>query len=53
MTDWLVEFVEDDPVLKVGTTGFAKALTGNNIINSSQTLVNLDRNCRGRCTART
>ena len=36
--DW--EFVLEDPVLKVGTTGFAKVLTGNNIINSSQNLVN-------------
>jgi len=35
-----VEFVLEDPVLKVGTTGFARVLTGNNIINNSQNLVN-------------
>lgn len=42
-SDW--EFVLDDPVRKVGTIGFARILTGNNIINSSQNLVNLDGNC--------
>ena len=38
-SDW--EFVLEDPVLKVGTIGFAKVLTGNNIINSSQSFINL------------
>ena len=38
-SDW--EFVLDDPVRKVGTIGFARILTGNNIINSSQSLINL------------
>ena len=37
-SDW--EFVLEDPVRKVGTIGFAKVLTGNNINNSSQNLVN-------------
>ena len=39
-TLWEVEFVLELPVRKVGTTGFARVLTGNNIINSSQNLVN-------------
>jgi len=38
-SDW--EFVLEDPVRKVGTIGFAKILTGNNIMNSSQSLFNL------------
>ena len=38
-SDW--EFVLEDPVRKVGTIGFARILTGNNIINSSQSLINL------------
>mgnify|MGYP001175697584 CR=1 FL=1 len=40
-TDWLWEFVLEDPVRNVGTTGFARVLTGNNIINSKQSLINL------------
>tara|TARA_R100000808_G_C2100917_1_gene118009 strand:- start:74 stop:226 length:153 start_codon:yes stop_codon:yes gene_type:complete len=45
ITDWEVEFVLELPVRKVGTTGFARILTGNNIINSSQNLVNGNSNC--------